>query len=172
VQQVRVVYQKWGARPHWEFDALRLGDDQHGTWLGVPADTVFTRPGREFRSGEHQVVLLPRAGWTATFYDHGGRVPCDTYVDVATVPVDEGDRVVTTDLDLDVLRGWTGRVWVDDEDEFALHRVRYGYPDPVVRQALETCRALQAALQLRDTPFDGPTATGWLHRLTAAIMTP
>ncbi|WP_180935649.1 DUF402 domain-containing protein [Nocardioides ungokensis] len=32
------------------------------------------------------------------------------------------------DLDLDVVRGRTGRVWIDDEDEFAEHRVRFGYP--------------------------------------------
>ena len=48
--------------------------------------------------------------------------PFDVYVDITTVPVwlDGPTRAVTAvDLDLDVVRGWTGRVWVDDEDEFA-----------------------------------------------------
>ena len=30
---------KWGDRPHWEFDALFLGSDRHGDWLGIPVGT-------------------------------------------------------------------------------------------------------------------------------------
>ncbi len=40
------------------------------------------------------------------------------------------------DLDLDVVRGNTGRVWVDDEDEFAEHRVAFDYPEDVVTSAV------------------------------------
>ena len=51
--------------------------------------------------------------------------------------------VTAVDLDLDVVRGWTGRVWVDDEDEFADHRVRFGYPADVVRMAAPSCEAVR-----------------------------
>ena len=51
------------------------------------------------------------------------------YVDITTPPVWDGTVLRAVDLDLDVVRGNTGRVWVDDEDEFADHRVRFGYPD-------------------------------------------
>lgn len=61
---VAMVFSKWGGRPHWRYDAVLLGSDDHGTWLGVPAGTRLTRPG----------------------------------VDLAAV-------------------------WVDDEDEFAAHRL-------------------------------------------------
>ena len=36
------------------------------------------------------------------------------------------------DLDLDVVEGLDREVWVDDEDEFAEHRVELGYPREVV----------------------------------------
>ena len=33
-------FEKWGRRAHWEYDAVRLGRDDHGTWLGYPDDIV------------------------------------------------------------------------------------------------------------------------------------
>ena len=51
------------------------------------------------------------------------------------------------DLDLDVIRGTTGRVWVDDEDEFAEHRVSLGYPDEVIEQAITSCQSVLAAVE-------------------------
>lgn len=68
------------------------------------------------------------------------------------------------DLDLDVLRSPSGRVWVDDEDEFAAHRVRLGYPDELVADALAGCAEVQQALTDRTAPFDD-THLGWLERL-------
>jgi hypothetical protein len=58
------------------------------------------------------------------------------------------------DLDLDVSR-WrdTGAVRVLDEDEFAEHQARYGYPDGVVAQAERTARWLLAAVSDGDEPF-------------------
>ena len=68
------------------------------------------------------------------------------------------------DLDLDVICGPTGRVWIDDEDEFAEHRVRFGYPDEVVRAALASCDRVHAAVVGERAPYDG-SADAWLARL-------
>ena len=69
------------------------------------------------------------AWWLGTFYGDDARRPFDTYVDVATPAVWHGEDLVrAVDLDLDVIRGTTGRIWVDDEDEFADHRVRWATP--------------------------------------------
>ncbi|HEX6249410.1 MAG TPA: DUF402 domain-containing protein [Nocardioidaceae bacterium] len=169
---VRVVFGKWGGFPHWEFDALRLGEDAHGTWLGVPTGTPMTRPGATFHNGVPQVVLVPDAAYVASFYAPGdaGPNPCEVYVDISTVPVVDGTTVSTVDLDLDVVRGWSGRVWVDDEDEFADHRVRFGYPPEVVELALATCTRVQKAVEASCAPFDGPTAQRWFTRLDRAMM--
>lgn len=165
-----MAFGKWGGRPHWEFDALRLGEDEHGVWLGTPRHTPMRRPGAEFRTGEHQVVLVPPDAYVATFYAPGGTVPCDIYVDISTVPVVGDGSITTVDLDLDVIRGWTGRVWVDDEDEFADHRVRLGYPRHVVDLAVSSCEAVRLAVESAHAPFDRSTPRRWFHELEKAMM--
>jgi protein associated with RNAse G/E len=92
------------------------------------------------------------------------------YVDITTAPVWDGDTLRAVDLDLDVIRGSSGRVWVDDEDEFADHRVRFGYPDEVVRLAITSCDEVLAALGSRLPPYDGVVGAAWIDRLDAAMM--
>jgi hypothetical protein len=168
---VRVVARKWPDRPHWEFDGLHLGADEHGQWVGAPAGTRMTRPGAAFTTDQDIVTLLPHGEpFVATFYAPGGSVPCDLYVDIATPPTWSGDRVSSVDLDLDVVRGWSGRVWVDDEDEFAEHRVRWRYPEALVRLATRSCEAVRAAVHDRRPPYDADTARPWFAALERAIM--
>ena len=166
---VRVVARKWPDRPHWEHDAVRLGEDAHGCWLGAAAGTLMSRPGASFRTSQPQVTLVPVAEpFIATFYGRGGAVPCEVYVDITTAPVWTETTVTGYDLDLDVVRGWSGRVWVDDEDEFADHRVRYAYPPELSRSALASCDAVRAALVQRRPPYDG-SAGRWFGEL--AVLT-
>lgn len=172
MDRVRVVFGKWGGLPHWEFDALHLGEDDHGTWLGLPPGTLMTRPGATFRNGVDQLVLVPDAAYVASFYAPGanGPSPCDVYVDISTVPTKDTGAVTAVDLDLDVVRGWTGRVWVDDEDEFADHRVRLGYPRHVVDLAVSSCEAVRLAVESAHAPFDRSTPRRWFHELEKAMM--
>lgn len=165
---MRVTMQKWGARPHWEFDALDLGADDHGDWLGVPSGTRFTRPGAEYVSPTDQVVLVPADAWVATFHAPGG--PVGLYVDITTPavwhPGPRGTRrLIAIDLDLDVVRGTTGRVWIDDEDEFADHRVSLGYPDEIAALALDACERVSDLVARSAAPFDTATALPWFDRL-------
>jgi hypothetical protein len=170
---VRVVMSKWGGRPHWEFDAVYLGTDRHGDWLGIPIGTRMARPGATYVAPTHQVGLVPppgpdaERGWLATFHDVGG--PLRAYVDITTPPTWDGTTVRAVDLDLDVLlgaghHGRGGRTWVDDEDEFADHRVRFGYPDAVVAAAIASCERVHALVAGGHPPYDG-SATAWLTRL-------
>jgi hypothetical protein len=57
---------------------------------------------------------------------------------------------------------------VDDEDEFADHRVRFGYPADVVRLAATSCDQVQAAVAAGAPPYDGVAPTTWFSRLAAA----
>jgi hypothetical protein len=177
---VRVVMTKWGGRPHWEYDAVLLGRDRHGSWIGVRAGSRMTRPGATYEAPSDQVVLVPDpaagdspalgdAGWVATFHAVGG--PVRVYVDITTPPEWSGPVVGAVDLDLDVIRGNAGRVWVDDEDEFAEHRVRFGYPEDVVAAALASCGAVQEAVAAGAAPYDG-TADRWLAVLAARTAVP
>jgi protein associated with RNAse G/E len=98
----------------------------------------------------------------ATFHDVDG--PVRVYVDITTPPVWDGSVLRAVDLDLDVVRGNTGRVWVDDEDEFADHRIRYRYPDDVVAAAMASCDRVHAAVAAGAAPYDG-VAASWLARV-------
>jgi len=155
---IRVVMTKWGDRPHWEFGATYLGSDAYGDWLGIPAGTTMTRPGVDYVAPVAQVGLVPPPGpavgrgWLATFHDEGG--PVRVYVDMTTPPVWDGATLRAVDLDLDVIEGPSGRVWVDDEDEFALHRVELGYPDDVVALATDSCARIRGLLTAGAAPFD------------------
>ena len=136
---VRCQMSKWGDRPHWGFDAIHLGSDEHGEWIGAPAGTHHTRPGHTFHSAADAVTLVPAGGWyAATFYAPG--TWCAVYIDITTPGEWDGTTLRFVDLDLDVVRladplpdaarqrrvdtgRVAGEVFVDDEDEFAEHQV-------------------------------------------------
>lgn len=159
---------KWVDRPHWVYEAVLLGSDHHGDWIGVAAGTPMARPGASYVAPTDQVVLVPAAGpdveraWVATFHGVGG--PLAAYVDITTPPVWDGTTLRAVDLDLDVLRGLTGRTWVDDEDEFAEHRVSLDYPDEVCSLAIASCERVHALAEAGHAPYDG-SHRGWLVRL-------
>ena len=101
--QIRCEMTKWGERPHWQFEGIFLGEDEHGEWLGFPVGTHNHRPGLEFHSAVACVTLVPRTGWhLPTFHTPG--IWCDLYVDVSTPAVWDGDVLRAVDLDLDVIR--------------------------------------------------------------------
>lgn len=164
---VEVLMEKWGRRPHWRFTALLLGSDEYGTWLGVPAGTPMTRPGATYVAPVAQVMLVPEpaAGHIATF--HAPRGPVQVYVDLTTATRLDPDRGILTavDMDLDVVRGHAGRTWVDDEDEFAAHRARYGYPADLVASVVAACERLVVALRSGTAPFDTTTPAAWFTML-------
>jgi uncharacterized protein len=170
---VRMEMAKWGGRAHWAFDALWLGSDDHGDWIGIPAGTPMDRPGAHYEPPVPQVGLSPATDrpeeerwWVATFHAPGGRVR--TYVDIASPPVWDGPTLRTVDLDLDVVCDPTGTIRVDDEDEFAEHRVAFAYPDEVVREAMRSCSRIEAAMTGGCAPFDGSHEV-WLERLADLI---
>jgi hypothetical protein len=156
-------FSKWGGGPHWTFPAVKLGEDLHGTWYVVPEGSHYSRPGNAFDAPCASLLLVPDAGWVASF-NEAGRHKVDVYVDISTTAVITEDSVEAVDLDLDVVRRADGRVYVDDEDEFAVHQVSYGYPAEVIAQALESCQAVLDLVRTRTSPFDGATLDAWWAR--------
>jgi protein associated with RNAse G/E len=170
-RSVRVLTRKWPDSPHWEFDAIRLGVDSLGHWVGVPRDTLLSKPDKAFHAWCDHVVLLPHdAWWVATIYGDDEDRPVDFYVDVTTPCVWSADEseVSCVDLDLDVIRDPDGRIWIDDEDEFAEHQVTLGYPREVIENARRGCTEVFDTMVAGLTPFDGVDRQ-WLARLRAAV---
>jgi uncharacterized protein len=152
--EVHVVFLKYDGRPHRSYPARWLGQDAAGTWLGVPAGTPAIVDGnRPIVREEPHVLLVPRrAWWTAMFNAPPRR--SEVYCDITTPATWTGhDSVTVVDLDLDVRRRRWGEIERLDDDEFAEHRVRFGYPDEVVTQATEASYWLATALGDGTEPF-------------------
>ncbi|MCP4966692.1 MAG: DUF402 domain-containing protein [bacterium] len=161
VAPVHIDERKWPDNPHWQFGAERLGEDEHGVWLYAPSDTIVRRgdePPRQVETGF--VIVVPRdTWWIAEFYwDHPLH---SVYVNIGTPPVWHGDRMTQIDLDLDVVRTVDGTVEVLDEDEFADHQVRYGYPQDLIDRTVEAT-AVAVDLLVRGTEPFATVGQDWI----------
>jgi len=131
-----------------------LVTDRYGWWLGGRAGIQLRRGFEDPIVQSHDFVVLvpPDEGWIAS-WNGPGETEVSVYVDVTTTPVRRAEVVHAVDLDLDVVRLRDGRVQVLDEDEFADHQVRYGYPADVVRQARATADDLVERITAAREPF-------------------
>lgn len=150
---VRVVYRKYDGTAHRDYPARRLAEDDLGTWLGVSAGTRSVYHGRPSVEQIPFVVLVPHDAWWTGMFNPPPRTS-EVYCDIATPAEWDGDTVRIVDLDLDVVRRRaTGAVELRDEDEFAEHRERFGYPDDVADNAREAAGWLLRALGDGTEPF-------------------
>lgn len=165
---VRVVYTKYDGTLHWNYTASHLGTDEHGVWLGMPANSPSQR-GHEppMLAPAAYVILFPNAWWTGMFNDAPWRT--EVYCDITTVPRwTTPHKVTMVDLDLDVIRRRDGTLFIDDEDEFLDHQVRYTYPPDVIATARHTADTLHAQVRANQEPF----ATTYHHWLALARQLP
>jgi uncharacterized protein len=173
-ETVQVRYGKWGGGRHYEFTMSRLGEDEHGVWLGAPEGTTMRRPGYMFRASMEWVCCFARDScWTAAFHPRD-RHEIATYVDITTVPEwsrggdQVSDIVSMVDLDLDVVLGVDGTLLIDDEDEFEQHRVSLAYPAEVVALARSTTAAVFDAITAGKEPFHS-VGQSWLAGYATAL---
>jgi uncharacterized protein len=146
---------KYDGSLHYEFSAYLL--DAPGSLLRcwIPRRT----PWRGYRgAGEVEeafTALFFTDRWYNLFHNHRpqGRRAIETYANVGLPAVFDGKLLTWVDLDLDVLRGREGVV-VDDEDEFAEHRVRMGYPEDLAARALEATSEVTRLLHAGEFPCD------------------
>ncbi len=167
-------FTKWGGGRHWEWDGRYLGSDEHGHWWYAPIGTRCARPGVEFVEASGWVSLVPHEGaYAVGFYPAHREI--SIYVDMTTEPVwqrrDTGDggpgwEVTMVDLDVDVVLTRDGDLYVDDEDEFAEHRVQLGYPPEVVALAERWRDLVLEAVAGGEEPF-ATVGHAWLQRAEA-----
>lgn len=144
-RSVLVDIRKYDGSVSGRWTATRLGEDEHGVWLGTPRGVPVTATKGGWANRFDHVLLVPRGEWwIATFCAAPGP---EMYCDVCTVPEwDAGATVLSAiDLDLDVVRSHGGEAYAKDEEEFAEHRVSYGYPGSVVEGAQRACAWLMEA---------------------------
>lgn len=154
VDLVRVEYRKYDGRPHRGYPAVRLGEDEYGTWLGVPGgDFISSARAAGFKYDDPYVLLVPvDSWWTAMFNSPPRRT--EVYCDITTPAIWADDRVQLIDLDLDVRRRRDAPdVELLDEDEFAIHSRLFGYPPDVTDNAWAAANYLLAAMRSGRQPF-------------------
>lgn len=155
MNDVRIVYRKYGGALHWNHPGRLLGEDEHGVWVKVPDGTLARKGDDPPVCWKTPVTMLfPRnAWWTASFHVPPQR--SELYVDVTTVPEWRDDEVTMLDLDLDVIKMRDGRIILDDEDEFAEHQLLLNYPTDLITQAEKSARWLLNAVSKGQGPFGG-----------------
>src|SRR5829696_7287865 len=140
---VRVEMRKFDGSAHRGMWTQLFGRDHFGTWLGIPTGTV-TDSGKVWEIPG--VMLVPHVGWFTAMFNAAPR-NTSVYCDITTPAAWEGNRVVITDLDLDVRKiRETGEVQLVDEDEFSDHASKFGYPQELIRQARASAASLLEAL--------------------------
>ena len=156
--------EKWGGIPHYRGTVELAGEDEFGAWWwGARGRPIYRGEQQLFVAEQDVVFLVPRdAWWSATWwFDHP---EVELYVNIGTVAVVEEARVVSTDLDLDVIRWNDGRCEIVDRDEFEAHQVAYGYPPDVIAVADATATEVLDRMRRDEPPFDGAAARAWAAR--------
>lgn len=160
---------KWDGRAHWVVPGRYLGEDEHGWWIFQGTNEFCARPGAAFYTASDAVLLIPRTGeFVVTFYDDTYPGDFRVYVDLATEHewkylkpgVAEFHAI---DMDLDVIRSADRGVFVDDEDEFAEHRIEMAYPVQLVDRIRSASDELYQAVKAQQPPFDG-TDREWFRK--------
>lgn len=82
--------------------------------------------------------------------------PHSHYINIATPATWHDGTLRYVDIDLDVIwRASTSEVVLDDQDEFAQHQLRFGYPSDLIDQAWRSSEEVRAMIAQRIYPFDG-----------------
>jgi len=155
---------KWNGKAHWVVPGRYLGEDRYGWWIFQGTNEFCSRPGAAFYTRSDAVLLVPRSGdWVATFYDDAHPNGVRVYVDLAVAHEWTDIRPAVTefhviDMDLDVIRMAGRGVFIDDQDEFAEHRVAMNYPDRLVDDIQAAADELYHAVKAQHAPFDGTDA--------------
>jgi protein associated with RNAse G/E len=80
------------------------------------------------------------------------------YIDIATAVDWNEETVRYVDLDLDLIRRHgSPTTELDDEDEFEEHRLRWNYPEKLVRQCWQAVEEVSALLDSETAPFSAST---------------
>ncbi|MET3173870.1 UNVERIFIED_ORG: hypothetical protein ABIB52_001708 [Arthrobacter sp. UYCu721] len=160
---------KWNGKAHWVVPGRYLGEDRHGWWIFQGTNEFCSRPGAAFYTASDAVLLVPRSGdWVATFYDDAHPSGVRVYVDLAVAHEWTDIRPAVTefhviDMDLDVIRMAGRGVFIDDQDEFAEHRIAMNYPDRLVDDIQAAADDLYQAVKAQNAPFDG-TDVEWFTK--------
>lgn len=147
---------KYGDKPHYEWNAELLEQREGHLFLlaGYGRQLRHYTKNSVFTVNKWTIEFISPSLWFTVAADIENGKICQYYCNINQPARLEGDRVSFVDLDLDLV--WRDGLWsVVDEDEFELHRVRFGYPEELVRRTREELELLQQRVREKAFPFDG-----------------
>lgn len=164
---------KWDKTPHREAALVYLGADEYGGWLTNSDRSQFpvNAAASDAKTDAAHVMLIP---YDASYIAHFNTPPNPTaiYIDITTIPDfsknGDGWLIAAVDMDLDVVRDAHGASWIEDEDEFAAHSVRYRYPIDMVDRSRATADGVLAAVRRQREPF-ATTWQSWVDRVDPVL---
>lgn len=153
---VTIASTKYDGSPHYEYKGVLL--DEPGPLLRcfVPGGTRWRGyRGEGVTEAPYTLLFFTDGRWYNIYHQHRpvGRRGQLTYANVALPPVRDGDTIRWVDLDVDVVCYPHG-IEVHDEDEFAVHRERWGYPPDLVDRVRATTEEMLRLAHASRFPFD------------------
>lgn len=166
MRPVTVQFLKNPNHLHWGFEGGYMGEDDYGRWISVPAGSRRWKGHDEVRPTPSDAVFCaPHDGWWHLHYNGANSGNYSLFVDINTPPRWVGEnRYEMIDLDLDVAMTPRGVVHVEDEDEFEVHQVEYGYTAEMIQNARTAAALIVEALTRGDEPFFD-VAEAWLRKV-------
>ncbi len=160
MQPIEVHSTKYDQSLHYRYPMRVVRADSNQIMTYVPPGVAVISYRGEMRTTRHTLALFwadrPynlhvnwRADWT----------PQSHYVNVATPATWDDGIVRFVDLDLDVIWRQDGTLILDDEDEFELHRERFGYTPELIAEAWRSRDEVCMLIDQRIYPFDGSLYT-------------
>ena len=157
-------WSKFDKTPHWRHETIYLGEDEHGLWFRQLEGSYSSRPGMDYNTETPVLFLVDREGnWVAKIFPPNRDDHMLIYIDIASQVVWNEETLTVTgiDMDLDVIKLDTGKMWIEDEDEFLDHTQTMGYSDELVSVTQETAKTLLDKVVNNHAPFDGKTHLSW-----------
>jgi protein associated with RNAse G/E len=154
--RVPVAATKYDGSMHYRYDCMVVADEGDQLLAFVPAGTLLHSYRGRRRTARHFLrVHDTEHHWNLEVMWEPDWRPNKHSVNIARPSSWDAGTLRFVDLDLDISWWADGRVLLLDEDEFAEHRVRFGYPPVVVQRAWEAVDEVRSLISTRTPPFDG-----------------
>lgn len=157
MKTVAVHSTKYDGSLHYRYDAALVHESAELLMIYVPPGTPIDCYRGQHVARYHSLGLL----WADRSYNlevswYADWRPRMHYVNVATPATWHDGTIRFIDLDLDVIwRAENDEVILDDEDEFALHQLRFGYPSDLIARCWQSSMDVRELIAQRTYPFDG-----------------
>lgn len=167
MKTVAVHSTKYDGSLHYRYNTTLVSETPTLLMLYLGPNTPLESYRGSFLASNHSLQLYwPDRPYNLHINWYPDWQPLSHYVNIATPATWTADTLNFVDLDLDVIwRFKTGEVILDDEDEFALHQVHYGYSSQLIEQSLQSSIEVRELLAKRSYPFDG-SLYGWRPNAT------